>query len=78
MCVCVCVNVCVCVCVHVCVCVYVCVCVCAHVCQNVFDSLHMHVHLYYSCLFLPIKCVHKCVDEFHKISCNSYYILITQ
>ena len=25
-----------------------------------------------------MKCVHKCVDELHKISCNSYLILITQ
>ena len=28
------------------------------------------------CSFLPMKCVHKCVDESHKISCYSYYTLI--
>ena len=25
-----------------------------------------------------MKCVHKCVVELHKISCNGYYVLITQ
>ena len=44
-------------------------------CQNIFDSIHVLLNL---CSFLPMKCVHKCVDELHKISCNSCYILITQ
>ena len=45
-------------------------------CQNVFDCIQVHFDRL--CSFLPRKCVHKCVDELHNISCNSYYILITQ
>ena len=45
-------------------------------CQNIFDSIHVRFN--HLCSFLPMKCVHKCVDELHKIGCNSYYILITQ
>ena len=51
-------------------------CRCVNVCQNIFDSIHVHFN--HLCSFLPMKCVHKCVDELHKISCNSYCILITQ
>ena len=40
--------------------------------KNTFDSIHVHFNHLGS--FLPRKCVH----ELHKISCNSYYILITQ
>ena len=36
-------------------------------------SYPLHHHF---CSFLPKRCVHKCVDELHKISCNSYYIII--
>ena len=41
-----------------------------------FDSIHVRFNQL--CSFLPMKCVQRCVDELHKISCNSYYILITQ
>ena len=34
-------------------------------CQNTFDSIHVCFNDL--CLFLPMKCVHKCVDELHKL-----------
>ena len=52
-------------------------CAVGHMCVKIiFDPIR--VHFSHSCSFLPIKCVHKCADDLHKISCNSYYILITQ
>ena len=86
--------VCACVCVHVLDCVFgnsenvqnvykvrklmYCAIVHMYMCQNIFDLTCIRFNYLYS--FLPVKCVHKCVDELHKISCNSYsnYILITQ
>ena len=50
-------------------------CAIVHVCQNIFDSIHVRFNNL--CSFFPMKCAHKCIDELHKISCNSYYILIT-
>ena len=46
-------------------------CAAVHVCQNILDSIHVHFSHLYS--LLPMKCVHKCVNELHRISCNSYY-----
>ena len=39
--------------------------------SNIFYSIHVQFN--HLCSVLPIKCVHKCVDELHKISCNSDY-----
>ena len=51
-------------------------CAVVQMCVNIYDSIHVRFN--HLCSFLPMKCDHKCVDEFHKISCNSYNILITQ
>ena len=46
-------------------------------CQNIFDSIHVRFN--HLCSFLPMKCVHKCVDELHKlVAIASIIILITQ
>ena len=66
----------VCMCVCVCVRARACLGCCANVCQNIIDSIHVRFN--HLCSFLPMKCVYKCVDELHRISHNSYYILITQ
>ena len=50
-------------------------CAVVHACPIFLTILVRFNHL---CSFLPMKCVHKCVDELHKISCNSYYTMITQ
>ena len=49
-------------------------CAIVQMCVKIFLTLFMST----SISFLPMKCVHKCVDELHKISCYSYYILLTQ
>ena len=47
-------------------------CVVVHICQMIVGSIHVCFNQLWS--FLPMKCVHKFIDELRKISCNSYYV----
>ena len=51
-------------------------CAIVQMCVHIFDYICVSIN--HLCSFLPMKCVHKCVDELHKISCSSYCTLITQ
>ena len=81
---------CVCVCVCVCACVYLIVFGNSENVQTVYKvrklvTLFVHTcvkvcltRFVFTSIILAVNCVHKCVDELHKISYSSYYILTTQ
>ena len=47
-------------------------CTVVQMCVKIFfDS--MHVRFNYLCSFLSLKCVHKCIDDLHKIVAIAMY-----
>ena len=47
-------------------------CAIVHMCVKIFLTLFVSSSIICVYSYIPMKCVHKCAGELHKISCNSY------